>query len=80
MNYEYVLSTYTLKGEIISREVIARTAVQDDKVHRSVAMINEEYEITIAEGDSPDGDQYFDPTSSRTKFMEILVNGVIVSG
>lgn len=80
MNYEYVLSTYTLKGDIISREVIARTAVYDDKVHRSVAMINEEYEITIAEGDSPDGDQYFDPTSSRTKFMEILVNGVIVPG
>lgn len=80
MNYEYVLATFTPQGQLISRQVIAGTQVHEGKVRRAVAMINEEYEITIAEGDSADGDQLFDPTSSKTRFMEIMVSGEIVSG
>lgn len=78
LNYEYVLTTFNLKGEIISQKVIAGTKVRDGKVYRSVANINEEFEIAIAEGLSVDGDRYFDPTTSKTRFMEILVNGEIV--
>ena len=36
-------------------------------------------EITIGEGTSADG-KYFDPSSSRTRYMEIQINGVIVDG
>ncbi len=78
LNYEYVLATFTLKGEIISRQVIAGTKVVDGNVYRAVATINEEYEIAIAEGVSLDGDKLFDPTSSKTRFLEILINGEIV--
>lgn len=78
LNYEYILATFTLKGEIISHKVIAGTKVVDGKVHRAVATINEEHEIAIAEGVSEDGNMLFDPTSSKTRFMEILINGEIV--
>lgn len=78
LNYEYVLATFTLKGEIISHQVIAGTKVVDGKVYRAVATINEEYEIAIAEGVSLDGDKLFDPTSSKTRFLEIMINGEIV--
>ena len=76
MNYEYVLATFTLKGELIDRRVIAHTRVQDGKVHRAVATIDEDWVIFIAEGESDDGDQ-FDPTSSRTYDVEIQIDGTI---
>ena len=79
MNYEYVLATFNGKGELISRRVIAGTTVKDGLVTNSVALINEEWEITIGEGTSADG-KYFDPSSSRTRYMEIQINGVIVDG
>jgi len=78
LNYEYVLATYTLKGEIIGHRVIAGTSAKDGKVYRAVASINEEYEISIAEGVSDDGNMLFDPSSSKTRFLEILVSGEIV--
>jgi hypothetical protein len=78
MNYEYVLATFTDKGELISREVIAGTRVQDGVVIRAVAFINEEWEITVGEGASPDGNTVFDPSTSRSRHLEILVNGQIV--
>jgi hypothetical protein len=80
LNYEYVLATFNDKGELISRQVIAGTSIKDGVVVRSVALINEEWEITIGEGVSPDGNQIFDPTTSRTRHMEIMVNGEIVVG
>ena len=76
LNYEYFLATYTMKGELIDCKVIAKTTVEGDKVFRSVAHIDEEYEITIGEGVS-EGGSHFDPTSSKTRFMEIMVNGEI---
>lgn len=80
LNYEYVLATFNDKGELISKQVIAGTTIKDGVVVRSVALINEEWEITIGEGVSPDGNQIFDPTTSRTRHMEIMVNGEIVLG
>lgn len=80
LRYEYVLATFNDKGELISRESIAGTTIQDGHVIRSVALINEEWEITIGEGSSPDGDTVFEPTSSSTRNLEILVNGEIVQG
>jgi len=77
LNYEYVLATFTAKGVLISRKVIAQTRVVDAKVLHSVAVINEDWEIFVAEGASPDGNLLFDPTASRTFEMEILANGEI---
>lgn len=80
LNYEYVLATFNDKGELIGRSVIAGTTIKDGIVTRSVAVINEEWEITVGEGTSPDGNQIFDPTTSRTRHLEILINGQIVEG
>lgn len=80
LNYEYVLATFNDKGELISREVIAGTTVNNGAVTRSVALINEEWEITISEGTSQDGDLLFDPSSAKSRNLEILVNGEIVQG
>lgn len=77
LNYEYVLATFTHKGELIDRRVIAFTRVKDGVITRSVATIDEEWEIFIAEGISSD-QGVFDPTSSRTHGLELLVNGTIV--
>jgi hypothetical protein len=79
LTYQYVLATFTLKGELINRKVIAETKVQEEKVFRSVATINEDWEILVAVGESKDGDLLFDPTSSRTYDLEIMSNGEIIS-
>lgn len=80
LNYEYVLATFNDKGQLISRQVIAGTSIQDGAVTRAVAVINDEWEITIGEGTSPDGNTVFDPTTSRTRNLEILATGEIVEG
>lgn len=78
LNYEYVLATFTDKGELISRHVIAFTRVLDDgRMHRGVATIDEDWVIFMAEGESLDKADHFDPTTSRTHDVEILANGTI---
>ena len=78
--YEYVLATYTDKGQLISRKVIAFTKVIDGKINRAVATIDEDWVIFIAEGlaDASRNKEVFDPTSSRTYEYEIMANGEIV--
>ncbi|MEZ4964937.1 MAG: hypothetical protein R2791_06820 [Saprospiraceae bacterium] len=78
MNYEYVLATFTLKGELIDRQVIAFTRVEDGKVHRAVVTINEEYELIVVEGTSTGEDDFYDPSSARTRHLEIMATGEIV--
>ncbi|MEQ1744222.1 MAG: hypothetical protein ABMA02_02270 [Saprospiraceae bacterium] len=78
LNYEYVLATFTLKGELINRRVIGYTRVKPDgKVARAVATIDEDWVVFIAEGESAKGD-VFDPTTSRTYDVEVMSNGEIV--
>lgn len=77
LNYEYVLATFTLKGELIDRKVIAYTRAQSELISRAIATIDEEWVIFIAEGESAKNG-VFDPTSSRMREMEIMINGAIV--
>lgn len=76
MNYEYVLATFTDKGALIDRRVIAFTRLQGGNVQRAVATINEDWEVFIAEGESAGGHS-FDPTASRTYDLEIMADGTI---
>lgn len=79
LNYEYVLATFTGKGHLIGRQIIAQTRVErDGSIYRSVATINEDYEILIAEGQSAGPTDVFDPTTSRTRHVEIMANGEII--
>jgi hypothetical protein len=63
---------------IIDHQVIAQTKVGKGRVHRAVATITEDHEIMVAEGSSLDGNQVFDPTTSKMRNFEILNNGQIV--
>lgn len=78
LNYEYVLATFSARGELIDRAVIAFTRVGEGKLHRAVSSISGELEIVIAEGISSEADDYLDPASSRTTSLEILATGEIV--
>lgn len=78
LNYEYVLCTFTDKGELISRQVIGFTKVEGEIIHRAVATIDEDWVIFIAEGRA---DAKFDRMSEsgmRTYDLEIMSNGEIV--
>lgn len=78
LTYEYVLATFSPKGEHIARRVIARTMVADGKIARMVATINGELEIFVAEGRASETEDDFDPTSSKTYTLEIMMNGEVV--
>lgn len=79
LTYEYMLATFQAKGELISRKVIAFTRVESDgSILRAVATINADYEILIGEGRSAGPGDYFDPTTSRTRNVEVLANGEII--
>jgi hypothetical protein len=80
LKYEYHLATFTTSGELISKKLIAGTRMQDEKITHTIAMINEDWEIVMAEGSSADGNLLFDPGSTRTRHLEVLVNGEIVNG
>jgi hypothetical protein len=77
LNYEYVLATFTAKGEFIDSQVIAQTKVEEGRVYRAVASISPALEIAVAEGFS-DADGHFEPESSKTRELEILPTGEIV--
>jgi hypothetical protein len=74
--YDYILATYTEKGEAIDRKIIAFTHLDGQQVRRAVATIDEELVIHIAEGSTADDDEY-DATSSRTAQVEIAPDGKI---
>lgn len=78
LNYEYFLTTYTEKGERIDQKVIGFTRVNGNKVRRAVATIDAELGIQILEGTSEN--EVYDASSSNTVLMEIMPNGMIVSG
>jgi hypothetical protein len=80
LKYEYLLATFTTSGELISKKVIAGTKMTNEKISHTIALINEDWEIVMAEGSSADGNLLFDPGSTRTRHLEILVNGDIVKG
>lgn len=78
LNYEYVLATFSPKGELIDRRVIAFTRVLNGgRVRRAVATIDEDWVVFIAEGESADAEDHFDPTTSKTYDMEIMADGTI---
>lgn len=76
LQYDYVLATYSLDGNMIDKKAIAGTKAIGDKVHHTLATIDENNVIFIAEGAATEGGDY-DPNSTKTKRFEILKNGRI---
>ncbi|MBK8556524.1 MAG: hypothetical protein IPL65_12510 [Lewinellaceae bacterium] len=77
LEYEYMLATFTEKGQLIDKHIIAFTRVEGDQIRSRVATIDEEWELHLAEGRSGTNQDQFDPTSSKTFSLEILANGEI---
>jgi hypothetical protein len=78
LDYAYILATFTPQGQLIGRQEIAHTRSLNGSISRSVVTINEDWELTIAEGSSPDGNLLFDPSTMRTRYLEIMTNGEVV--
>jgi hypothetical protein len=74
--YDYILATFTEKGEPVDRKTIAFTRLQGQQVRRAVATIDEELVIHIAEG-TGDADDHFDAATTRTAQLEITPDGKI---
>lgn len=79
MNYQYTLATFTKKGEFIDKQVIAGTFSDGDTLTKSIATIDEDWEILIVSGQSSASrDEQYDASSSTAHKLELLPDGSIV--
>ena len=76
MTYEFVLMTFSPKGDMIDRRVIAGTKVENEVVVKSVATIDEELNIFVVGGVSKEGNEY-NPGDSQSVSLQLLQTGKI---
>ena len=77
LKYEFILATYGLDGHLISHAIIAGLRSDDEGILHSVAIINTDMSITIAEGLTPEEDDSLDLNNTSTYQMAILPDGFI---
>jgi hypothetical protein len=76
MNYDFVVATYGKDGNMIDKKAIAGIKVVGQDITRSIATINDDLSINIAEGmESNNGDFNADTTKARR--FQILDNGLL---
>ena len=77
MESKYVLTVYKTTGERISSTELSKLSHDANEVTRSIATIDEDWQIVIARGtDNPEAD--YDPSSSQMLILEIMPDGTIV--
>ncbi len=76
MTYEYVLITFSPMGDMIDRRVIAGTKVENEVVVKSVATIDEDFNIFVVGGVNKDGNEY-NPGNSQSVSLQLLQTGKI---
>ena len=79
MQYEYILATYNLQGEAISHAIIGGLRSDDEGLLHSVAVIQPNLSITIAEGIAVNG-RLPDLDKTNTYQMAIQPSGQITYG
>lgn len=78
LSYEFVLATYTKDGKPIDSKVIAGVFSDGKTITRSVATLDEDWEINIMSGQTGASESdLYDATTSRSIQMELLPDGVI---
>ncbi len=77
LNYTYTLATFSKKGELIAKRVIAGTFANEDTITQSVATIDDDWMIYILSGQNKGATNY-DPTNSKKMDLELLPDGLIV--
>ena len=78
MDYQYILTTYSKKGEQIDQRVIAGTFSDGKTITRSVATIDHDWIIHVVTGQTDARGEMFDPTESKATELEMLADGFIV--
>ncbi|HHB78687.1 MAG TPA: hypothetical protein ENK85_05595 [Saprospiraceae bacterium] len=76
MVYEYILATFTPKGELIASAVISRVEAKDGVITQAATVITQEWVIYVSEGKVVTDE--FDATQSINYSYEVLPNGEIV--
>ena len=79
LNYQYVMLTFSPKGTLIDRSVIAGTKVENNTLIRSVATIDEDWIIYVMAGVSATTEDAYDAASSKSFHLELLATGKIIS-
>lgn len=80
MNYEYILMTFTEKGDIIDRRVIAGTFSDGQLLTTSVATIEEDWIIHVVTGQSASDKLHTYAASDSKAFnLELLPDGTITT-
>lgn len=77
MEHKYVMVTYSNSGVPIDVRTISVIAHDETGVTRSIATIDEDWQIVIAKGIESDQEEY-DPTSSKMIVLEIMPDGKIM--
>ena len=78
MRYQYVLTTFDKKGDILKSATIAGIQSDGDFLLQSVAHIDEDWIIDIVEGSKHTNSDIYDPQTSRKYSMELLATGEII--
>jgi hypothetical protein len=76
MNYDFVIATYGKDGNMIDKKAIAGIKVVGQDISRSIATINDDLAINIAEGMEINGGDFNADTTKARRF-QILDNGLI---
>ena len=79
MDYHYTLATFTKKGVLIDKRVIAGTYSDGETVTQSVATIDEELNIYVVSGQAGTIPSQYNASSSTAYQLEILPEGQIVN-
>jgi len=78
LTYEYILATFTKKGVLIDQQVLAGTTAQPDAIARTVATMDEEWNVFIVGGVENLRDSDNDGTKSEALKLSITEKGQIV--
>lgn len=80
MTYEYTLATYSNRGELLDKRVIAGTFYDGQNLTQSVAIIEDDWEILVMSGQSGSGKNElpYDAKMSRVSKLELLPEGQII--
>jgi hypothetical protein len=76
MNYDFVIATYGKDGNMIDKKAIAGIKVVGQDIARSIATINDDLSINIAEGIEINGGDFNADTTKARRF-QILDNGLL---
>jgi hypothetical protein len=76
MNYDFVIATYSKDGNMIDKKAIAGIKVVGQDITRSIATINDDLAINIAEGMEINGGD-FNADTTKARRYQIVDNGLI---